>query len=146
MDAVLRALTIYLILLVIFRLSGKRGLSEVTTFDFILLLIISKATQNALLGNDYSVTNAFIVIVTLVTIDVVLSMVTSRSTKVEKLLSDVPTIVVDDGRVLDDRMAKLRMSVDDILEQARVAHGLERLDQIKYAVVERNGVVSIIPN
>jgi uncharacterized membrane protein YcaP (DUF421 family) len=146
MDAVLRALTIYLILLVIFRLSGKRGLSEVTTFDFILLLIISEATQNALLGNDYSVTNAFIVIVTLVTIDVVLSMVTSRSTKVEKLLSDVPTIVVDDGRVLDDRMAKLRMSVDDILEQARVAHGLERLDQIKYAVVERNGVVSIIPN
>src|SRR5688572_3062108 len=104
MDAVLRALTIYLILLVIFRLSGKRGLSEVTTFDFILLLIISEATQNALLGNDYSVTNAFIVIVTLVTIDVVLSMVTSRSTKVEKLLSDVPTIVVDDGRVLDDRM------------------------------------------
>jgi uncharacterized membrane protein YcaP (DUF421 family) len=146
MDAVLRALTIYLILLVIFRLSGKRGLSEVTTFDFILLLIISEATQNALLGNYYSVTNAFIVIVTLVTIDVVLSMVTSRSTKVEKLLSDVPTIVVDDGRVLDDRMAKLRMSVDDILEQARVAHGLERLDQIKYAVVERNGVVSIIPN
>ena len=146
MDAVLRALTIYLILLVIFRLSGKRGLSEVTTFDFVLLLIISEATQNALLGNDYSVTNAFIVIVTLVTFDVVLSMVTSRSTKVEKLLSDVPTIVVEDGKVLDDRMAKLRMSVDDVLEQARAAHGLERLDQIKYAVVERSGTISVIPN
>jgi uncharacterized membrane protein YcaP (DUF421 family) len=146
MDAVLRALTIYLILMVIFRLSGKRGLADVTTFDFILLLIISEATQNALLGNDYSLTNAAVIIVTLVTVDIVLSIVTSRSVKVEKLLSDVPTIVVEDGRVLDDRMSKLRMSVDDVLEQARVGHGLERLDQIKYAVVERSGTISIIPN
>ena len=146
MDSVIRALTIYLILMVIFRLSGKRALSEVTTFDFILLLIISEATQNALMGDDFSLTNAFIVILTLVMADLGLSIVTARSVKLETLLSDVPTIVVENGRVLDERMSKLRISVDDVLEQARATQGLERLDQIKYAVVERSGSISVIPN
>src|SRR5688572_7643178 len=100
MDSVLRAVAIYLILMVIFRLSGKRSLSDVTTFDFILLLIISEATQNALMGDDFSITNAFLVILTLVILDIGLSMVTSRSARMEKLLSDVPTIVVENGRVL----------------------------------------------
>jgi uncharacterized membrane protein YcaP (DUF421 family) len=146
MDSVIRALTIYLILMVIFRLSGKRALSEVTTFDFILLLIISEATQNALMGDDFSLTNAFIVILTLVMADLGLSILTARSVKLETLLSDVPTIVVENGRVLDARMSKLRISVDDVLEQARATQGLERLDQIKYAVVERSGSISVIPN
>jgi uncharacterized membrane protein YcaP (DUF421 family) len=146
MDSVIRALTIYFILMVIFRLSGKRALSEVTTFDFILLLIISEATQNALMGDDFSLTNAFIVILTLVMADLGLSILTARSVKLETLLSDVPTIVVENGRVLDARMSKLRISVDDVLEQARATQGLERLDQIKYAVVERSGSISVIPN
>jgi uncharacterized membrane protein YcaP (DUF421 family) len=145
MDAVLRAAAVYLVLMVIFRLTGKRGLSEVTTFDFVLLLIISEATQNALMGDDFSVTNAAVVITTLVFIDITLSIVTARSGKMEKLLSDVPTIVVEDGLPFEDRMSKLRMNVDDILEQGRLSHGIERLDQIRYAVVERSGSISIIP-
>ncbi|MEX0782509.1 MAG: YetF domain-containing protein [Dehalococcoidia bacterium] len=145
MDSVLRALTIYLILMVVFRLSGKRALADVTTFDFILLLIISEATQNALLGNDFSITNAAIVILTLVTVDIALSLVTARSGRVEKLLSDVPTIVVEDGKPIVDRMARLRVSVDDVLERGRTTQGIERLEQIKYAVVERSGAISVIP-
>lgn len=58
MDAVARGLFIYLFLLLMFRLAGRRTLSEMTSFDFVLLLIISEATQNAMIGNDYSITNA----------------------------------------------------------------------------------------
>ena len=69
MDAVLRGAAVYLALLLIVRLSGKRTLSQVTTFDFVLLLILSEATQQALLGLDYSITMAVLVIVTLIGLD-----------------------------------------------------------------------------
>ncbi|HCU6293597.1 TPA: DUF421 domain-containing protein, partial [Klebsiella pneumoniae] len=70
MEMVFRASAIYLILLVVFKIAGRRALLQMTSFDLILLLIISEATQQALLGNDFSITGAMITIVTLVTIDI----------------------------------------------------------------------------
>lgn len=69
MEMVLRALAIYLILLVVFKIAGRRALLQMTSFDLILLLIISEATQQALLGNDFSVTGAMLTIMTLVVVD-----------------------------------------------------------------------------
>jgi uncharacterized membrane protein YcaP (DUF421 family) len=145
MDAVLRASAIYFFLLFIFRLSGKRSIAQITTFDLILLLIISEATQQALLGQDFSLTNAFLVILTLVGIDIGLSLLKQRSPRIEKLLEDEPLIIVEEGRPLLDRMKKVRVDEEDVLIAARVLQGLERMDQIKYAVLERNGGISIIP-
>jgi uncharacterized membrane protein YcaP (DUF421 family) len=145
MDAVLRACAIYFFLLLIFRLSGKRSIAQITTFDLILLLIISEATQQALLGQDFSLTNAFLVIVTLVGIDIGLSLLKQRSPRFEKILEDEPLIIVEEGRPLLDRMKKVRVDEEDVLIAARVLQGLERMDQIKYAVLERNGGISIIP-
>jgi uncharacterized membrane protein YcaP (DUF421 family) len=145
MDAVLRASAIYFFLLLIFRLSGKRSIAQITTFDLILLLIISEATQQALLGQDFSLTNAFLVIVTLVGIDIGLSLLKQRSPRFEKILEDEPLIIVEEGRPLLARMKKVRVDEEDVLIAARVLQGLERMDQIKYAVLERNGGISIIP-
>jgi len=64
---------------------------------------------------------------------------------VEKWLDGVPVIIVVEGKLLQDRMDQARVDADDILEAARQSHGLERLDQIKYAVLERSGGISIIP-
>jgi uncharacterized membrane protein YcaP (DUF421 family) len=64
MDAVLRALAIYLVLMLLFRLVGKRSLAQITTFDFVLILVVGEATQQALLGEDFSITNAALVIAT----------------------------------------------------------------------------------
>ncbi|MEW6737113.1 MAG: YetF domain-containing protein [Acidobacteriota bacterium] len=145
MNAVLRVVTIYVFLLIIFRISGKRALGQLTTFDLVLLLIISETTQNALVGTDYSVTNAIILITTFVGIDIGLSLWKHRSPRLEKLLDGVPLIIVENGRLLKERMDKERIDESDILTAARELHGLERLDQIKYAVLERNGDISIIP-
>ncbi len=145
MDAVLRACAIYFFLLLIFRLSGKRSIAQITTFDLILLLIISEATQQALLGQDFSLTNAFLVIVTLVGIDIGLSLLKQRSPRFEKILEDEPLIIVEEGRPLLARMKKVRVDEEDVLIAARVLQGLERMDQIKYAVLERNGGISIVP-
>lgn len=145
MGAVLRAVAVYLFLFILFRLAGKRSLAQITTFDFILLLIISEATQNAMIGNDYSLTNGFLVIMTLVGIDIALSLCKQRSPQIEKFLDGVPLVIVEEGRPLKERMAKARVDEDDILTAARELQGLERMDQIKYAVLERSGGISIIP-
>jgi len=141
----LRAAVIYIGLLVIMRFAGKRSLAQITTFDFVLLLIIGEASQQALLGQDFSVTNALLVVITLVMLDIGLSLVKRRSKTLDKLLEDVPLVIVEDGLVLKERMAKARVDEQDVLTAARHLHGIERLDQIRYAVLERSGGISIIP-
>ena len=145
MDAVLRGAAIYFVLLLVFRVSGQRSLSSITTFDFVLLLIIGEATQQALLGEDFSMTNAVLVIVTLIVMDVVFSTAKQRSKTLDRWLDGHPLVLVADGKLLRERMQRVRVDEADILAAARELHGLERLEQIKYAVLERSGSVSIIP-
>lgn len=145
MDTVIRAAVIYVILLVLMRLAGRRTLAEVSTFDFILLLVIGGTTQRALLGQDYSVANAFIVVVTLVLIDVVLSLIERDHPEFSKLVNGSPMIVVEDGRLLHDRLRWSRLTEGEILSAARRRHGIERLQDIKFAILEASGDISIIP-
>lgn len=145
METVLRTVGIYLFLLVLFRISGKRTLSELSTFDFVLLLIISEATQNALIGEDYSVTTGMAVILTLVLLDLGLSILTQRFNALQDVTEGTPLVLVDHGRLLEDRMDRSQVTREEILQVARQSQGLERLEQIKYAVLETSGGISIIP-
>jgi uncharacterized membrane protein YcaP (DUF421 family) len=145
MDAVIRAAVVYLFLLALFRLSGQRALAQVTTFDLVLLLIISEATQQALIGNDNSMTHAALLIMTLIGLDILLSLIKQRSRRVRRILEDAPLVLVDDGKLLRERMDKVRIDEEDILAAARSCQGLEKLAQVRYAVLERNGDITIIP-
>ncbi|MDD1967494.1 YetF domain-containing protein [Pseudomonas putida] len=146
MDAVLRAAAIYLALMVLFRISGRRALGEMTSFDFVLLLIIGEATQQALLGDDFSITNAVLVIVTLLSIDIGFSLLKRRSKRIGKLIDGGPTIIVENGVFLRHRMHEARVQEDDVMQAARLGPGVESVDQIKFAIIERNGKISIIRN
>jgi uncharacterized membrane protein YcaP (DUF421 family) len=145
MDAIFRAAAIYLFLLVIFRIAGERTLTNMTTFDFVLLLIIAEATQQGLIGNDFSITKVFLVITTLVGIDIALSIIKKTFPLMDKLIEGVPLIIVEDGKPLKERMRRARVDEDDVLMAAREHQGLQRMDQIMYAVLERTGAISIIP-
>jgi uncharacterized membrane protein YcaP (DUF421 family) len=145
MDAIARGLVMYFFLLILFRIAGRRTLGQMTNFDFVLLLIISEATQNAMIGNDYSVTNGILVILTLVGIDIGLSILKQYFPTMERYLEGLPLVLVDRGRPLKDLMHKARVDEKDILSAARENQGLERMDQIQYAVLETNGGISIIP-
>jgi uncharacterized membrane protein YcaP (DUF421 family) len=145
MDSVLRGAALYLFLMVLFRVAGKRTLSDVTTFDFVLLLIVGEATQQALLGEDFSLTNAFLVILTLIGLDIAISLWQQRWPGLAKWLEGVPLVIVEHGQPLRERMRRARVSEDDILTAARERQGLARMDQIQYAVLERSGGISIIP-
>jgi uncharacterized membrane protein YcaP (DUF421 family) len=78
-------------------------------------------------------------------LDIGLSWVKRHSKTLDKVLDDVPLVIVEDGVALKDRMAKARVDEDDVLSAARHLQGLERLDQIRYAVLERSGGISIVP-
>jgi len=145
MESVIRALVVYFMLLVVFRISGNRSIAQLTTFDFVLLLIISESIQQAMITDDYSVANAFILVVTLVGLDIMMSLWKQRSKLAEKVLDGIPVLVIENGKLHEDRMEKERVDEADILASARETHGLERLDQIKHAIVEVNGGISVVP-
>ena len=145
MDSVIRAFVVYAILLVLFRLAGKRTLAEVTTFDFVLLLIISEATQQAMVDGDNSMTNSILLVGTLIGLNILMSVLKQRFGFVERVLDGMPLLIVEHGKPIRHRMAKERVDIDDVLDAARESHGIERLDEIKYAVLERDGKISIIP-
>ena len=145
MDSVFKALAVYFVLWLLIRLSGRRTLAELSTFDFILFLIIGGATQRALAGQDYSLINAFIVVTTFIVTDIIVGLLERDLPFLNKIVKGVPTILVDDGQMLTHRMRRARISAEDIMERARVMHGLETPDQIKYAILEASGKISIIP-
>src|SRR5690606_15383114 len=145
MDLILRGVAVYLFLLVLFRVLGKRSLAETTTFDFVLLLIIGEATQQALLGNDFSVTNALVLIIILMGVDMIFAKLKGKYKKLDRLLEGTPLILVDHGKPLKGRMTESHVDEEDIMEAARINHGLEQMKQIKYAVLERDGTISVIP-
>ncbi len=145
MDSVLRAAAVYLFVLVVFRISGKRSLSQITTFDFILLLIIGEATQQALLGNDFSIINACVVIGTLITLESVFSWLEGRWPVLGRVIGSLPVVVLENGKLLEDRAKREGVTLSEILAAGREKHGLERLDQFKYAILERHGGISVVP-
>jgi uncharacterized membrane protein YcaP (DUF421 family) len=145
MNSVLRAALVYVFVLLMFRISGKRTLSQITTFDFVLLLIISEATQQALLGDDFSIINALVVIATLIVLDLTLSKIEMAWPAFGRAMSSLPVVIVEDGKLLEGRAKREGVTLAEILEAGREKHGLERLEQIKYAILERHGGISVVP-
>jgi len=123
MDSVLRAMAIYLVLLVLFKVAGRRTLAELTTFDLVLLLVIA----------------------TLIAIDIGFSLAKQRSAWFARVLDGGPTVLVEQGQVLHKRLKHARLDEGDILEAARSTQGLVELKQIRFAILERNGKISVIP-
>jgi uncharacterized membrane protein YcaP (DUF421 family) len=144
MELILRAGLIYFRLLLVVRLAGKRTLAQATVFDFLLLLVIGDTVQQALIRTDESITGAMLVVTSLIALSVGLSIVKQRFTSVEKILEDVPTILVEDGAVLQAKLDRHRVGVSDVMEAARLTKGIAGLDQIRFAILERTGEISII--
>ena len=144
MDAVIRGLAIYFTLLVIIRLSGRRTLAQMTPFDLVIVLVISETTQQAMLGDDFSITNAIILILTLFTTDIALSYVKRWWPKTAHVIDGVPTVLVVDGRYDERALRGCRLDKEDVMEAARNQEGIERVGDIKFAILEVSGNISVI--
>ena len=145
MDSVIKAAIVFFALWAILRISGRRTLGEMTAFDFVLFMIIGGSTQRAITGQDYSLTNALLLVATFVTLDIALSVFELRSPFLRRILNAMPMILVENGYLMTERMKRARVTQDNILESARRLHGLERIDQIKFAILEATGEITIVP-
>jgi uncharacterized membrane protein YcaP (DUF421 family) len=145
MESIIRGLVVYFFLFLVFRVAGKRTLSEISSFDLVLLLIISETTQQALVGRDHSMTNGALLVLTLAAADIGLSLLKQWFPPAEPWIDGVPLVIVWDGKPLKDRMNQERVDEADVLEAARELQGLENFDQIKCAVLERGGQITIVP-
>lgn len=145
MESVIRAVVVYVFVLVIFRIAGKRTLSQTSEFEFVLLLIIGETVQDALIDGDHSLTNAFVLIATLIGMSITLALARQRWPGVTRWLDGLPVLVVRKGATVQEVMRAERVDEDDILAAGRATHGLSRIDQIEHAVVEENGEITVVP-
>jgi len=145
MDAIFRAIVVYVVVLVLFRIAGKRSLSDASTFDLVLTLIISEALQQALVDDDNSMTNAFLLVTTIIAVDILFSLIKQKSPLFAKVIEGTPVILIEQDTTHTKYMERERVDESEIMQAARKDHGLQRLDQIGYAVVEASGEISVIP-
>jgi uncharacterized membrane protein YcaP (DUF421 family) len=144
MDLVFRAIVLYLLVFVVTRVVGRRELSSLAPFDLILLIILGDAIQQGLTQDDYSVTGAFIVVITIVLLQVGTSYLSFRSQPMRRVLEGEPILIMQDGEVIQRNMHRERLTREEIAEEARQQQ-IDSLDQVAWAVLEPSGKISFIP-
>lgn len=140
---VLRCFIIYLFLLVALRLTGKRQLGQFTPFDFAVLLIVSNAVQNAMIGPDTSLIGGIIGASTLFALNYGLAVLSYRFNIFGRELQGEPTLLVNDGHLITGNLRRERIDPDDVLMAMR-EHSVTDLSKVKQAVLETDGTISIV--
>lgn len=142
-ELVLRSVLVYLFLLVLLRLTGRRQVGQLSPFDLILLLVLSNAVQNSMNGGDNSLLGGLISAATLVTINFLLDYATTASKRLERLVGGRPQILIRNGRLREQAIAAADLSRRDINAALRKA-GCIRIDEVRVAMLETNGSISVV--
>jgi uncharacterized membrane protein YcaP (DUF421 family) len=140
---VLRACAIYVLVMVLVRVSGKRAVGQFTPFDLVLLILIGNAVQNGINGGDDSLTGAAIMATTLIALNYGVAFVTSRNRKVEKFVEGVPVVLARNGKLFDHVLRRELVSREDFREALRM-NGVEDVSEVELALLETNGSISVV--
>ncbi len=142
--AFFRTVILYLILMVGLRLMGKRQIGELEPSELVLTLIISDLAAVPMQNFGIPLVNGLLPIVTLLCLPLLLSFFSLKSIRFRSLVCGHPTVIVRDGKVLEQNMARNRFTVDELFEQLR-GQGYSDLSAVKYAILETSGQVSVLP-
>ena len=143
LDVTLRSLTVYLFMLLCLRLFGKNQLSQLNAGDVILLLLISNAVQNAMVGENTSLEGGLIAALVLFSANFLLKRLMFRNKTVRDWVEEEPRILVKDGKTDLQMLQEVKITSEELLEVIR-EHGVERVEEVKLAVLEVDGNISII--
>jgi uncharacterized membrane protein YcaP (DUF421 family) len=143
MVTIVNAIIIYWVLLFALRLVGRRGPSLLTSFEIILLFLMGGIAMQAIVGNDHSLTNALLGICSIVLMHALVASLKQWSPVFGRLVDGTPVIIFAKGEWHQNPMQQLRITEQDVMAAAR-GQGIERLEQVKYAIVERNGGISVV--
>ena len=144
MDIVIRAAVIFTAIFAVTRMVGRRELAMSEPFDLILLVVIGDLIQQGVTQSDYSVTGTVLALSTFVLLTVALSYLSFRGKRVRKLLEGQPLILVEDGTPIEANLRSQRLAIDEVLSEARMQQ-VVALSDIRWAILETNGSISIIP-
>jgi uncharacterized membrane protein YcaP (DUF421 family) len=142
-DLAIRAVVLYLFVVFVMRVVGRRELSSLTAFDLVLLIVLGDAIQQGLTQADYSVTGAVIVVSTFAVLQVATSYLGFKSRRIRSVLEGHPTVLVEDGRLIDGNLRRQRLTPDDVAEAMRLQQILSFTD-VAWAILESNGRISFI--
>ena len=142
-EIAIRTSIIYLALLLGLRLMGKRQVGQLTTFDFLLLLLLSNAVQNAMTGPDTSIQGGLVAAGTLFALNVIIAGVVRRSSKAEHIIEGIPTLLIRSGQILNQNLVKEGITRDDLLRSLR-EHGVDTVEEVRAAILEVDGTVSVV--
>ena len=143
MDIVLRAAVAYVFIIFLLRIIGRRELSTLGPSDLVLLVVMGDLIQNGVTQSDQSVTGVFLAVSTFAMLTVAFSMMSFKSRRIQTVVKGTPLILVQDGEPIEANLRAERLKVEDVTEQAR-GQGIERLDEIKWCVLEASGTMSFI--
>ncbi|MCE5191095.1 MAG: DUF421 domain-containing protein [Actinomycetia bacterium] len=141
---VLRATVVYVVVLAGLRLAGKREVGQFTPFDLVLVLLIANAVQNAMVGPDTSLLGGLIAAVTLLAVNFVVGRLTEDNPAARRLVLGQPTLLVHDGVVQRAALEREGITDDELLSAIR-EHGFEDVPEVRLAVLEVDGSISIVP-
>ena len=143
LEKIVRPILVYAALLIAFRLLSKRDLGSSTTFDLLIVLLISNVVQNALIGEDNSIFGALAGALTLLGLSVLLNRLTARNSKAGRLLEGVPILLVHDGKVQEEEVGRNAISRAD-LDAGLRAQGVITLGDVRFALLELDDSISVI--
>jgi uncharacterized membrane protein YcaP (DUF421 family) len=145
MDLVLRATALYIFVVLVMRIIGRRELSTLSPVDLVLLIVLGDAVQQGLTQDDYSVTGAMTVVTTIAVLQVIASYVAFRSRRMKKLLEGEPIVLIESGKLIERNLRRERLRPEDVAEQMR-QEGIGNFAEVRWGILESNGQFSFIKN
>jgi uncharacterized membrane protein YcaP (DUF421 family) len=144
MDIVIRSAVVYVFVMVLMRLLGRRELSKMQPFDLLILVVIADFVQQGVTQQDYSVTGAVLAVGTFALLIVATSWLAWRFPRTRPIIDGNPVVLVEDGNPILDNLRRERISVEEIAAQARLQQ-LDSLRNVRWAILETSGEISFIP-
>jgi uncharacterized membrane protein YcaP (DUF421 family) len=143
-EVVLRTAIVYLFLVAALRISGKREVGQMSVLELIVILVISDAVQNSMIGDNLTLWGGIVAVVTLLTLDFALKALARRSKRLRRTLEGEPRLLVRDGRLLARAVQDEGIEVEEVRAAVR-SHGLARIEDVRLAVLETDGSISVVP-
>jgi uncharacterized membrane protein YcaP (DUF421 family) len=141
---ILRTVIVYGAILIGLRVAGKREMGQMTAFDLVLVLLIANAVQNAMVGPDTSLTGGLIAAAVLIALDVVIARVRERVPLLQRAVEGTPVLLIHDGQFVSRHLAREGVTESDVMMAIR-EHGVANVTDVKMAVLETDGSISVVP-
>ena len=139
-----KSVVLYLYILFIHRLMGKKEISKLTTYDFLVTILMAECAVFSITEKTVSIFSSMIPITVLALLQMLISHISMKNDKFRKIVDGTPSIIIKNGKLIFSTMSKLRYTLDDLLTGLR-EHGVKSVEEVNYAVLENNGKLSIFP-